>query len=92
MKYLLGLAIALLVTGCPAPREEPADIRMAIPPEPPKSQTVLLGNFVSGMYRTLDLETGIVCYYPTGSGVGINCFQFEEGPAETPTAHQLARM
>lgn len=52
----------------------------------------MLGNFVSGMYRTLDLETGIVCYYPTSSGAGINCLQFEEGPAETPTAQQLARM
>lgn len=90
MKYLLVLCLAL--TGCPAPQKEPSDISMEIPPEPPKSQTVLLGDQFSGVYRTLDLETGIVCYYPTGSGVGIQCFQFEEGPSETPTAQQLARM
>lgn len=91
MKYLIILCLAL--TACQRDFGSPdPDIKMEIPAEPPKSQTVLLGNFVSGMYRTLDLETGIVCYYPTGSGVGINCFQFEEGPAETPTAHQLARM
>lgn len=89
MKYLIIMCLTL--AAC-RENPSPADISMEIPAEPPRSQTVMLGNFVSGMYRTLDLETGIVCYYPTSSGAGINCLQFEEGPAETPTAQQLARM
>lgn len=89
MKYLIILCLTL--TACQRDFGSP-DPKMEIPAEPPKSQTVLLGTYTDGVYRTLDLETGIVCYYPTGSGVGISCFQFEEGPAETPTAHQLARM
>lgn len=85
MKYLIALCLIATLAGCPK-----ESVEATFPEEPPataKFHSVSLG---ISLTRTIDLETGIVCYH-TGHSGGINCFQFEEAfePSATPNSNHL---